>query len=358
MPQDQPKIERVPTFWETLMQQLLPTLQNPDAMEENAQLLQQGGSGNSPEKMAKILQVAGRGVADAAGAGVRANTPQSMEDVALEMSPLGPAVGKAIGLIPPKFIRPMVERLRARVATEGLKPDVAMVVEKAITDNPMVASHLNTIRMQNAPDEFGKLGSPDADGVYNHIIRPWAPDARYKAAIAQNPELLRPFIDDPKLNVRGGEIILANHLSGDPLQDTVRHEMNHAAQDVAGKLPQLLDWTDNIEYSARPQEIGSRISEMRGRWLRKYPDQKFNYPAALQTELNLLENQYALNPEHYPSLNESIMYMNEQLKPKGLKITATMPGNPLKLPASMAPRRRFKVEKVVLEPAQMPMFDY
>lgn len=350
MPQDQPRLERVPTFWEALIAEYLPNLANPTAMEENATLLQQGKGGNTPERMAKVLQVAGRGLADSVFGAGKSQVPQSAEEIGMELSPLG----KAIGLIPPKFIRPMVERLRARVALEGLKPEVGMVVEKAITDNPLVASHLNTIR---TPNVWGELGN--AYGSYSNIWRPpLTTDVQAKQFLDKNPKFLHQYLSDPAQTTWGGNIVLSDAINGSVLQDTMRHEMNHAAQDVSGKLPQLQEWTNELDYFSQPHEIGSRISERRGRWLRERPDETFNYPQALEGELNLLENQYALEPEKYPSLNESIMYMNEQLKPKGLQIKATTPGNPLGMPASMAPRRRFTVEKIVLQPAQMRMFDY
>lgn len=138
MPQEQGKIERVPTFLESLLAEWWPNMVNPDAMEENAQLLQQGGSGNSPEKMAKVLKVAGHGVADATGAGVRANVPQSPEDVVMQYGPLGPAVGKAIGAgaklvagLPFWAYLPKLGKMRGighgttavdKVVTEGIDP--------------------------------------------------------------------------------------------------------------------------------------------------------------------------------------------------------------------------------------------
>lgn len=91
MPQD-PKLERVPTFLETLIQSLLPNMADPVAMEDNARLLQQGGSGNTPERMKKILTVAGRGVADAAFGAAKSQVPESPEDIALQFGPLGPAL--------------------------------------------------------------------------------------------------------------------------------------------------------------------------------------------------------------------------------------------------------------------------
>lgn len=309
-------------------------------------LLQTAQNPGTPANMARILGVAGEGIADFASKAYEYMVPQSVEEWALEGSP----VGKAIGLIPPKYIRPLVERLKGRVQQNFPSATARYAVEQQINQNPRVAAHLTDIR----PEQLN-----GADAQYANIWRPTNhTDEEYKRLLADPSTFEAQSFDKTLAGPTqwwGGSIEVDPRVTRDPeaLADALRHEFNHTAQDISGELPQLQNWTDDIHYSTRPEEIGSRISERRGRLLRQNAQTgertPFNYSMALEDELAKLESMYAMNPERYPDMNVAMMYMNEKLKPKGLKINATLPSTSSQLPASMAPKRRFSLEKIVLD---------
>jgi hypothetical protein len=319
-------------------------------------LLQTAQDPGKPQNMMRILGLAGEGIADFASKAYENLVPQSVEELAMEGSPAGKAIGTAIGLIPPKYIRPLIERLKGRVSQQFADPVQRQIIEQQINRNPHVAGHLTDIRPISANDRI-ELELPDATGFYRDFRRsPLDTDDQAKQLLADptsgRAKLLEEMLD-PKFkgNWWGGEIGIDNTIPTGTFQDVLRHEFNHGAQDIAGQLPKLKEWTDNIPYTAQPQEIGSRISEARGRWLRD-PANKgrpFDYAEAMEAELNGIEHQLKLAPEQYPAFNESMMYMNEQLKPKGLKIGVQQPANILGVSQSLSPARKFKLEKIVLD---------
>lgn len=354
MPQD-PKLERVPTFLETLIQSLLPNMADPVAMEDNARLLQQGGSGNTPERMKKILTVAGRGVADAAFGAAKSQVPESPEDIALQFGPLGPAVGKAIGIVHPTLIRPLVERLKGKVAQEFPSATTRHVIERAINDNPRVASHLSSISSMG-PREVQQ----GYDGLYTNMWRSLVGDS--DATMMKNMgdpthgahQYMQNYLAGEFPNWNGGRIELAPQIV-DPerLADVMRHEMNHAAQDVSGKLAPIMEWSDDIDYWTRPEEIGSRISEQRGRVLRQNREWggkpvTFDYKGELERQLQMLEQRYALNPAKFPDMNSVLMFMNEDMKKRGYRIVTESPKISVGS-GSISPQRKFKIERIVLD---------
>lgn len=318
--------------------------------KKTGQTLQQTAQNvGDPSNMARIVGTAGEGFADFLSKAYEYMVPQSVEELAMEGSPAGKAIGTAIGMIPPKYIRPLVERLKARISThaypEQIPFDTAQrgIIERQIDDYPAVSAHIDMIN-ELSP----RLVKQGYGGVYFNGVRTIEPGVPIRGHMDLEPEIKQILRRPKDPGGIGGYMELDPHLEDPKFKDVLRHEYNHAAQEIQKKLPQLQEWTNDIDYYARPEEIGSRISERRGQWIRGGRQGSFSYPKALESELNLLENQYALNPEKYPSLNESIMYMNEQLKPKGLHIVADIPGNMLNVPASIAPRRRFRVERVVL----------
>lgn len=352
MPQD-PKLERVPTFLETLIQSLLPNMADPVAMEDNARLLQQGGSGNTPERMKKILTVAGRGVADAAFGAAKSQVPESPEDIALQFGPLGPAVGKAIGIVHPTFIRPLVERLKGKVAQEFPSATTRHVIERAINDNPRVASHLTRISPID-PRE----GQQGYDGLYYDMWRSGDSDASMVKNMGDpahpSHAAMQSYLAGGSPNWWGGRIELAPQVV-DPerLADVMRHEMNHAAQDVAGQLPAIKEWSEDIDYWTRPQEIGSRISEQRGRVLRQNREwggkpATFDYKGELERQLQMLEQRYTLDPTKFPDMNSVLMFMNEDMKKRGYRIVTESPKISIGS-GSISPQRKFKIERIVLD---------
>lgn len=352
MPQD-PQLERVPTFWESLLQSLLPNMANEDAMAENARLLQQGGNGNTPEKMQKIITAAGHGVADATYGAVKSQIPDSAEDAVLEYGPLGPAVGKAIGIVHPTFIRPLVERLKGKVAQQFPSATTRYIIERAINENPRVASHLTSISPMG-PREIQQ----GYDGFYTNMWRSLVGDS--DATMMKNMgdpthgahHAMKDYLAGDVPNWWGGRIELAPQIvDPEQISDVMRHEMNHAAQDVSGKLSPIMDWSQNLDYWTRPEEIGARVSEQRGQWKRAGNTTPFDMKQALASELQKLEARYAVEPSKYPDMNAALLAMNEEMKKRGYRITAESPKMSIG-PASMSPQRKFKIEKIVLDPGQ------
>ena len=328
------------------------------ARAKQGQILSQTAQNpGSPKNMAKILGVAGEGLWDFLGQAQEYLVPQSVEELALEGSPVGKAIGLAVGLIPPKYIRPLVERLKGRVSQQFSDPIQRQIIEQQINQNPRVAGHLTDIRPM---DHVDRMEAPGADGYYQDIWRSTSADsdAAYKQLLSDpstfQAQQLQGYLDPEfKGNWWGGQIALETgpHTTHGAFADTLRHEFNHGAQDVQGKLSSLKEWTDEIPYTARPQEIGARISEARGRWLRD-PANKgrpFDYAEAMEAELGNIEHQLKLTPEQYPAFNESMMYMNEQLKPRGLRIGVQEPQNILGVSRSMSPTRKFKLERIVMD---------
>ena len=229
--------------------------------------------------------------------------PQSIEELALELSP----VGKAIGLIPPKYVRPLVDALKNRVLNRpGLK--YAGIIEEAIDRQPNVAANLADITTD--------ITEPGIAGEFRHSYRsqldPYSiqedplrygitPDkndpgwqAMLDAAVGGNITPARPYMPSIGLaeDFTRPELLKMNPRS------TMRHEMTHAAQSLMGNLtpqggpgsgqalratfkPGLQGANDaRVLYSNRPAEIGARISE------KKILDpQNFDYATELEKEL-------------------------------------------------------------------------
>lgn len=295
MPQD-PKLERVPTFLETLIQSLLPNMADPVAMEDNARLLQQGGSGNTPERMKKILTVAGRGVADAAFGAAKSQVPESPEDIALQFGPLGPALGKvagsmaAVGYVPKKWIKTSVNRLKNTVLNDPKTP-FPDIVEEFIDRYPNVSSNLDSITPYGMDDDLaGSVGYMRSIGIpKGHKLLDEAGQLTDEHLVKQFDQGLGPFSGLTRKDINGNPLP-SQYIAIDPNQfkdglytlangqqltprEVIRHEFVHAAQNNWRSIPQRKLSTEAIEppgkyikepmlpYSMMPTEIGARMGQ-------------------------------------------------------------------------------------------------
>lgn len=204
-----------------------------------------------PRNMAKILGVAGEGLWDFLGLANENLVPQSVEELALEGSPAGKAIGTAVGLIPPKYIKPLVQQLKNRVLNNPATP-YKDLVEEAIDLNPRVASNVgdfvDTTRKNVDPGYYdpGTLDyrtiTPDGEFTTKTLERALANNTSVRnSSINLNPQLIELARKDPRR--------------------VLRHEMVHAAQDAWEplKLRNAEELLGN--YKSRPIEVGARMAE-------------------------------------------------------------------------------------------------
>lgn len=282
--------------------------------------------------------------------------PQTPEDVALDLSPLG----KAIGLIPPKLIRHYVDRIRRVVSREPFTPDQQRIIQQQIDMNPRVAAHMSTI----LPDAKG-LSERNSLGSYTQMRRGAGVlpnDVYWKANAAM------PF--DTVL-AKGGTIRLHEYQNPLEFESSLRHEFNHGAQDMMGKLPELSEWTSETPYLSRPQEIGSRVSQDRLDWVKqeaglhgmsvaewkkahaagKAPKMlsTFDTNKAIENQVNLAEQKSILLPySQQAEHNNALLYLNEELKKRGKRLNIVRP--PTGTMEARMPYRVFTIEDVILPP--------
>ncbi len=260
--------------------------------------------------------------------------PKNIDEVQVQGRSPGELIDAPVAkasLIPAKFIMPMAERLRKNIAGKIPFEDV---VSDQILRNPGVAAHISNIRPQpKTLYNINTLGSYTPPDKTNAEIR--------KFLQSQNQdELFQSFVEgenESLLNSMFGHLQL-NPDAKDP-SGLVRHEFNHAAQAISGKLNPLMKMFHSKDYTSRPYEIGSRVSEARGKHLgeaginktpgaiaRKYydlaPSNKTTAPFnAVESFLDEL-NKFAY-VEHYKSgnevgdFNDAVRFMNDELTKRG-----------------------------------------
>lgn len=238
---------------------------------KNAQTLQQAKPSRSPADMAKLLGVAGDGVAEFYRYLFESQKPEDLTDVGTELAPLGLAakgVASAIGMIPPKFITPMVKALRERVLPKAYAAGgnaAGDVVDQFISQNPRSAAHLRDINVTDRIPDFNTgLPDPNVYGQYTIMdqgIKGMDPSTRGWG------NWLTDMIDDPSQNVFGKiDIATVPHqLTGESFRPTVRHEGGHLVQDIYNGEDLNLMRLENhqMPYQARPFEIGARVTEQK-----------------------------------------------------------------------------------------------
>lgn len=190
--------------------------------------------------LSRMQEIVGQGIGDL----VDFFVPQSVEDVALDLSP----IGKAIGLIPPKFVKPLIEQLKNRVLNNPMVP-YKDLVEEAIDTYPRVSAHVGNFNKLEGM-ELGKYDPHKFN--YANVT----PDGEY-------PEPFLRYSLDENLPISNSRILLNPnaHQFMDPRQ-VLRHEMTHAAQDAFTPLS-LREYGDMVgPYGTRPVEVGARMSMM------------------------------------------------------------------------------------------------
>lgn len=211
----------------------------------NARKLLEARSGNSPDRLAQILGVASDAVGQTADDLYQWLIPQTVEDVGMELSP----IGKAIGLIPPKYIRPIVNALKNRVLNRPSTP-YKDLVEEAIDKNPRVAAHVGDFT-QGQNFALGTY-NPHNFSQFNTTVNGEYPKEFLEAAAQGHPAIdtsidLNPFLHDL--------------LNKDPAS-SLRHEMTHAAQDAFTPFAFREPGDLQGPYALRPIEVGARVAQM------------------------------------------------------------------------------------------------
>lgn len=287
-------------------------------LEQNAQTLLGARGGRMPEEMLRILGI----VRDAGGEAVQNLynwlMPEDATDLGAELAPWG----KAIGLIPPKYIQPFVKRLREMIEQEKRwRPEVQQAAWEAVDRYPRIAAHIDEIRPIRASDkdvQANVLG--DYVGMYKidrEILSEYSPSDLNKFLDRQLY-----YGDGPGL---GARIRLSPHKATygsifEPPSSVAAHEMTHAAQDLwnpdalgPGKRYQTYD------YNVNPFELGANASadSMGGNYFRR-----------LERQLNSQGMIEALGtPERAKALND----MNRTLANQGRRIVLDPKSRMLKI---------------------------
>lgn len=230
--------------------------------KKTGQTLQQTAQNvGDPTNMARILGTAGEGFADFLSKAYEYLVPQSVEELALEGSPAGAAIGKAIGLIPPKYIQPFVKRLRAMIENEkGWTPEVQQAAWEAVDRHPRIAAHVDEIRPFRDYDITQKPVIGDYKGLNKSRRELYTVDPAYaiedlkqQADKGLGAGLGAVIRLDPERATYGGIF--------EPPSRVVDHEMAHAAQDLWN--PTALgpgERYQTYEYNVNPFEIGANAT--------------------------------------------------------------------------------------------------
>lgn len=206
-----------------------------------------------PRNMAKILGVAGEGLWDFLGQAYDKMVPQTVEELALEGSPTGKAIGTAIGMIPPKYMKSLVHTLKNRVLNNPETP-YKDLVEMTIDRNPSVAAHVGDFG-ELAQKPGGNWGEYTPSGVFDADSMELD-----NYGIEYTPQFLeRAIAGETKLPTR------IDVIAGLPTQKAnhvLRHEMTHAAQDAFTPLAYRQKVDKLGMYGTRPIEVGARGAEL------------------------------------------------------------------------------------------------
>lgn len=250
--------------------------------------------------------------------------------------------------------------------TKYMSPEQRDIVVDQIRQNPGVSANISSI---NASPEL--VGTPTRGQYFSNAKRAKDMVQRIYPQEQYIPNKLLDEILTGQTSHPGGFIQMRPDLDTRDFGRVLRHEYNHAAQDMTGKLDDLHGWTNEVAYEARPQEIGSRLAEYRHRWLlanaeangmsipewlearktgvaKKYFETP-NMPNVLTDDLNKVEQFLPPDPDIRAGWNNSLMYMNHEMKNRGSRkqITASMPTMSTGSTPTL-PKRYFKVEDVVL----------
>lgn len=177
----------------------------------------------------------------------------------MELAP----VGKAVGLIPPKYVRPLVNRLKEVVLNRPSTP-YKDVVEEYIDRYPQVAAGLDNI---DGFTQEESMRRPYASGMYYHSTPEYV---EYMNNPATADRWINRSLNEGSPLNSGAEIKLSpkaiektNTMLGFEAltpQGTMRHEMTHAAQDAFTpfvKRPNV----DDLPYLNRPVEVGAFMAQ-------------------------------------------------------------------------------------------------
>lgn len=198
--------------------------------------------------------------------------PSSVEDVALDMSPLG----KLAGLIPAKYIRPIVARLKDRVLNNPTVP-YKDLIEEQIDRYPNVAAHIGNFGDLSesphlTPEQLRySAGGYSALNDYS-LERLAAKDDQFLDSLATGEQKLgsklmlnKEFFDSASQGKFDG-IIPKEWLDSTSPESTLRHEMTHAAQDAMVNRNSRSFWDTEGPYMSRPIEIGARYAQTPKGW--------------------------------------------------------------------------------------------
>lgn len=224
-------------------------------IKQGQRLSQTAQDPGDPRNMTKILGVAGEGLWDFLGKAQEYLVPQSVEELAMEGSP----AGKAIGLIPPKYIQPFVKRLMTMIENQkGWTPEVQQAAWEAVDRNPRIAAHVDEIRPITALDtdlDASVLGDYEAMNKVTRELRSegMPPDYAKLLDEGRGPGFGAKIRLDPKRATYGSVF--------EPPARVADHELTHAAQDIWN--PQALgagQRYQTYDYNVNPFEIGANAT--------------------------------------------------------------------------------------------------
>lgn len=227
---------------------------------------------------------------------VKGLIPQSVEELAGEAAMGGPAgaaagagVAKAIGFIPPKYVKALVDRLTSsRIHPNVPYPDF---VRKMLEDNPHVSATL---------DGVGLLSDTTDKTLHGKFIA-----SRYRPSALDVEEALDTgesiYQNAPhRADAQGQAIFLNPQLGVASTGNTMRHEMTHAAQHIVKPFD---EWQEEAAYKFRPIEVSARVAGQKGAnqaiemelakkginpSVRQTLSPDFNYISVVEKELNKL----------------------------------------------------------------------
>lgn len=226
-------------------------------IKQGQTLTQTAKNPGHPSNMAKIIGTAGEGLWDFLQQSYEHLVPQSVEELALEGSPLGKGVSTLAGMIPMKFIKPRIDRLKSIAfgPQGGLSEEAKAAAEYYIDKYPNVMAHVDHINNRPSPGDQGTFFQPVGMGKMQYQI-------------ATSPEMVKRSVDNDlpifqwHQRPRGTQIAVDNTLGTQDMWETFRHETNHAAQ-FTRDPDVLLHDNMTLPYKMRPIEIGSRVAQQK-----------------------------------------------------------------------------------------------